>query len=140
MSVATHAQVPETRSMVYRGAVTATEIRRAQGRFRDAIVDFLGRPSSLTFGTMHREGIEYLEFERDQLLPAATVGNASDEQHAQLLEGHFDLVRGLNTIVADTPGTDELRADANRLRHALQQQVDLCERTVCRGRTLRLDP
>ncbi len=138
MLVATNQQVPSIPP--HRGAVTATEIRRAQGRFRDAIVDFLGQPSSLTFGTMHREGLEYLEFERDHLLPSAGRREIDDEQYDQLLEGHFDLVRGVNTIAADTPGTDELRDDANRLRHTLLQQVDLCERTVCRGRSLRLDP
>jgi hypothetical protein len=139
MLVATSQQVPQT-PPVHRAACTATEIRRAQGRFRDAIVDFLGKPSSLTFGTMHREGLEYLEFERDQLLPSAGRREINDEQYDELLEGHFDLVRGVNTIAADTPGTEELRVDANRLRHTLLQQVDLCERTVCRGRPLRLDP
>ncbi len=121
------------------GVVTATEIRRAQGRFRDAIVEFLGKPSHLSFGAMRREGIEYLAFERDRLLPSAGRREIDDEQYDQLLEGHFDLVRGLNTIVADTPGTDQLRDDAHLLRHILLQQVDLCERTICRVGPLRLE-
>jgi len=139
MSVAMNEPVAGTPSGRHPSA-TATEIRRAQGRFRDAIVEFLGRPSNLTFGTMHREGIEYLEFEREELLPAAARGQLDDGQYDLLLEGHFDLVRGLNTIVADTPGTDQLRADAHLLRLSLQEQVDVCERTVCRGRPLRLEP
>ena len=77
MLVATNQQVPSIPP--HRGAVTATEIRRAQGRFRDAIVEFLGQPSSLTFGTMHREGLEYLEFERDHLLPSAGRREIDDE-------------------------------------------------------------
>src|SRR6476661_6404812 len=103
-------------------AVTAMEIRQAQGRFRDTIVEFLGKPSNLSFGTMHCEGLQYLEFERAQLLPSAGRREVSDDEYDELLEGHFDLVRGLNTIVADTPGTEQLRTDAHRLRQTLQQQ------------------
>jgi len=110
------------------------EIQDAQLELRDALGDFLARPSMEAFESLRGAGLRYLDFERRVIVPFADSQPATDFQIDELRDNHDRLVRAFNVVLWDSPANYRLLEDARKLRNVFLQQVQqvqLCERAVC---------
>lgn len=96
--------------------------REAQWALREAMSDFLARPSVETFQRLRQGASTYVDFDRDLLewsqshgLDATAVTPMADE--------HDRLVRSVAAVLTGTPGTPLLLDDVRALRHVLLAQV-----------------
>lgn len=106
-----------------------SSVRQAQMTVREAIVEFLGSPSTASFGLLCEAGSRYVKFEREVLL-AATARLLDADSLQQLHRNHNEFVRALDAVQSAVPGSQQLDEHTLRLRHAFLAQVGHCETSV----------
>src|SRR5690349_774327 len=91
---------------------------------REAVAEFLDRPTSAGLSSLTSSVQRFVQFESDEVLTDAALSDFSLEQVDELGTGHAALASQVNLLSWAVPGSAEAQTQALQLRHEVLGHIE----------------